>query len=188
MCAFPIISSKQKNLSYLTICHVEFSKVSQESVANSWKYTWRTPNLPVLKINDGNWCSIHISQVENELSSLRDICKVRLLKRHLRVLMHKVCELHIVPVSRSQNGDMVDELLCQYFYMTCSSFISGGHNDLYPNLPFIPGGINPSPGPGLPRPRFDPYGPLPDINQMPGPSRRGRRPGPSGSFPPGFLW
>lgn len=66
--------------------------------------------------------------------------------------------------------------------------ISGGHNDLFPNLPFIPGGINITPGTGLPRPRFDPYGPLPDINQMPGPHRRGRRPGPSGGFPPGFLW
>ena len=65
--------------------------------------------------------------------------------------------------------------------------ILGGHNDLFPNLPFVPGEINPRRGPGLPRPRFDPYGPLPDINQMPGPSRRGRRLGPSGGFPPGFL-
>ncbi|KAL9960657.1 hypothetical protein ACROYT_G034143 [Oculina patagonica] len=69
--------------------------------------------------------------------------------------------------------------------------IIGGHSDLFPNLPFIPGGINPTPGaapgPGLPRPRFDPFGPLPDINQMPGPSRRGRRSDPSGNFRPGFL-
>ena len=70
--------------------------------------------------------------------------------------------------------------------------ISGGHSDLFPTLPFMPGGFNPTPGippgPGLlPRPRFDPFGPLPDINQMPGPSRRGRRPGRPGNFPPGFL-
>lgn len=55
----------------------------------------------------------------------------------------------------------------------------------------MPGGINPTPGvapgPGLPRPRFDPFGPLPDINQMPGPSRRGRRSDPSGNFRFGFL-
>jgi len=70
--------------------------------------------------------------------------------------------------------------------------IIGGHSDLFPTLPFMPGGFNPTPGippgPGLlPRPRFDPFGPLPDINQMPGPSRRGRRPGRPGNFPPGFL-
>ncbi|KAJ7376533.1 F-box only protein 7 [Desmophyllum pertusum] len=69
--------------------------------------------------------------------------------------------------------------------------IIGGQSDLFPNLPFMPGGINPThgirPGPGLPRPRFDPFGPLPDINQMPGPSRRGRRSDPSRNFPPGFL-
>lgn len=71
----------------------------------------------------------------------------------------------------------------------------GGHNDLFPNLPFMPGGINPtpgvSPGTGLPQPRFDPFGPLPDINQNPGPSRQGRhprrRPNPSFGYPPGFL-
>lgn len=73
--------------------------------------------------------------------------------------------------------------------------IIGGHRDLFPNLPFMPGGINPtpgiSPGTGFPRPRFDPFGPLPDINQNPGPSRRGRHPdrhfNPSRGFPPGFL-
>lgn len=75
------------------------------------------------------------------------------------------------------------------------NLISGGHSDLFPNLPFMPGGFHPTPGlppgvrphPGLPRPRFDPFGPLPDMNHIPGPSRRGRRSGPPGGFPPGFL-
>lgn len=73
--------------------------------------------------------------------------------------------------------------------------IIGGHGDLFPNLPFIPGGFNPAPGfppgvrpgVGLPRPRFDPFGPLPDMNHIPGPPRRGPHPAPRGSFPPGFL-
>lgn len=69
--------------------------------------------------------------------------------------------------------------------------IIGGHSDLYPNLPFMPGGINPMPGaapaPGMLRPRFDPFGPLPDMNQMPGPSRRGRRSGRHPNFPPSFF-
>lgn len=55
----------------------------------------------------------------------------------------------------------------------------------------MPGGINPMPGaapvPGMLRPRFDPFGPLPDMNQMPGPSRRGRRSGPHPNFPPSFF-
>lgn len=55
----------------------------------------------------------------------------------------------------------------------------------------MPGGINPMPGaapaPGIPRPRFDPFGPLPDMNQMPGPSRRERRSGRHPNFPPSFF-
>lgn len=60
---------------------------------------------------------------------------------------------------------------------------------MFPNVPFMPGGINPGtlPTPGnLPRPRFDPFGPLPDMDINPGPNRR--RPGRGrgrGGFPPG---
>lgn len=69
--------------------------------------------------------------------------------------------------------------------------IIGGHGDLFPNLPFRPGGFNPvpglPPGAGMPRPRFDPFGPLPGMHPIPGPPRRGPHPGPQGSFPPNFL-
>lgn len=84
---------------------------------------------------------------------------------------------------------------CSYVFFKVEKkkllLFSGGHSDLYPNLPFMPGGINPMPGaapaPGMLRPRFDPFGPLPDMNQMPGPSRRGRRSGPHPNFPPSFF-
>lgn len=52
----------------------------------------------------------------------------------------------------------------------------GGNSDLYPNVPFMPGGFQPHIGPGIrpgrmPRPRFDPFGPLPDQDVIPGPGR-----------------
>ncbi|KAK3751533.1 hypothetical protein QZH41_019427, partial [Actinostola sp. cb2023] len=67
----------------------------------------------------------------------------------------------------------------------------GGRHDMFPNVPFMPGGVHPNPGslptPGnLPRPRFDPYGPIPDMDINPGHNRRtpGRGRG-RGGFPPG---
>ncbi|XP_031555875.1 F-box only protein 7-like isoform X2 [Actinia tenebrosa] len=69
--------------------------------------------------------------------------------------------------------------------------ILGGRHDLFPSVPYMPGGIQPVPGsiprPGnLPRPRFDPFGPAPDMDIIPGsrryPPGRGRG---RGGFPPG---
>ncbi|EDO36247.1 predicted protein [Nematostella vectensis] len=69
--------------------------------------------------------------------------------------------------------------------------IIGGRSDVYPNLPFMPGGFHQpghAPGPGM-HPRFDPFGPVPEMDLFPGRHPRGpgrgRGRGPFGGNPPG---
>ena len=70
--------------------------------------------------------------------------------------------------------------------------IIGGNSDLYPNIPFMPGGFHPPFGPGggpgrVPRPRFDPFGPSPDQDPYRGRGRGRGDPSFGGRFGPRFL-